>query len=537
MRTPGSLLVGALLGAALTAAGFLWAGARSATVSAGDPDPAAAEGGPPHADLPDGEAPATHDGAGGSVLRSSAAPATPAEREFLATALREERRRRIASAIGGEDSGLGLLHKVFDEHTDPAPLVESFDRVASHVSRSTTVALKVAGGDGVTRISQADAAKAVVIELGPGVFEFQAPWPRWGGGPPTDVEALEIRGAGADRTTVRGPGGSLIYSTGRLGSLRLKGLTWDGGRTGGRVAQLEGDTAVVVEECRFVGDPDQNLIFFHLAGRTLIAFRDCTFDARSLLSGSVLHLNGDVVAQFERCTFRDLAAVIGATAGAVRDGALEFRGCRFEAAPLVYSSGILYRGKPAISLRLSGCSVGIGGPAATDEQRRTIFGASFAASLEDVGFAADPAWPTVATVLELFEKLVPPDGRKVLGAHLLAPEREGFGSEWRVDLWSPTLGAEGRRANGRAGTYGVGAAAGGNNFNTPLPDDQKGSIDWRSVLRGVPLDGEATGFVLGGAMSPPPDSRWAPAILIENRRGQGWAVEVPSGRVLSRPPP
>lgn len=540
MRTAGILFVGALLGAAVTTAGFLLLSPRPSALPAGDPDLAAGEVGAKRGTgSPAGDAPAANADPGSSGLRASTAPPTPAERDFLAAALREERRRREAAVITDADRGIDVLRKVFDERADPAVLLQGFERIDRHVTRSESPVAKIVSTKDVTPVRAADLAKSVVVELGPGTFEFDGAWPRWGApAKGEDVEALEIRGAGSGRTTVRGPSGSLVVVGTRLKSLRLRGFTWESRNGGNRVAQIDGDCALVVEDCRFVGELERSVIHFYFSGRSLVAFRDCVFDGRAMSAGPPMSMNGDTVALFERCRFLEHWPAIGLVAGAARDGAVRFVDCSFEGTPVL--AWAKYRGRTAVSVTISGGRVVFGSPAASEEERRRLWGGEFAVALEDVTFTPDPSWPTVGTALAALERLPVPEGQKPLGVHLVYPEREGRPAAWNVDLWTPhRLGTVGFRAYGKDGAFTLGEAWNGNPINSPLPEDQRGSIEWGTLLRtaGVPMDADARGLVLAGWSTPPPDVRWAPVIQVEAMQWPPWRVEIPSGRVLSKPAP
>jgi hypothetical protein len=221
-----------------------------------------------------------------------------------------------------------------------------------------------------------------------------------------DIESLEIRGAGIDRTTLVGPGWAFLCcdAKAKAKNLLVHDLAIDATKPEQIVLDARGAMSVAMERVRFLGwqSGAGHGAVVGVTGQAFVACRDCDFEGTG--GGFVLSLRSGAVAALENCRFSSIDAVlIGSNADALgKPSVVNVTGCTFENAPLADSRTSGNRG-PRISISVRGGTVRAGGRSWTEEKRRAAWGASYAAVVEGVTFLpAAPAF-TIADLERVLE--------------------------------------------------------------------------------------------------------------------------------------
>jgi hypothetical protein len=353
------------------------------------------------------------------------------EVEFLRTALAKERVRREDARIRADDTGLDILRRVVESGADVTELLWDYDRARSHIRpKAGPVATIAATGD-ITSVDLSKAAAGVaVIEFGPGTFKLErSEWHQLR----ENVESLEIRGAGIDKTTLVATTGTLLTVNESLVHLRVADLTFDGGEEREeQILDVRGEASAAFENVRFRRWMSAGYAApVGAMGGAFVLFRGCEFLGGFGISQSVctLAIRGDVIAAFEQCVFADVTSVVMGGSGAAQDSIVQMDDCTFENSALT-DSRFLYRGRPECTVRVRGGRVHFGSPDLPDDERRKMWGAEYAAELLATQFSAEIPRCTLGDLVQVLERYRPSDGSLVGGIHLVTAHRGGADKFW-----------------------------------------------------------------------------------------------------------
>ena len=396
----GGVLVGVVLGAALTAAAFLLVEERPA-------------------DTPDlvGRRPAAPAQAADAepVLDLTTAPGmvdlAPTEEElrWLRGSLERERVRREQARLSSKDTGLDILRRALQHQADLTPLMRDFATFSSHVqvAQGPVHRVEADGGEQPTKVQLGDLpAGTEVIEFGPGVFKL-----RWKRDWKQQIESVLIRGAGMDETTLEV--GDLITVGGDLSHFRMQDVTLVG-----QALDVRGRAAAIFERVRFArwGTAGYNAPIGS-SGEVYVGCRDCEF-----LGGGnhqALAVRGETIALFEGCLFWRLSQCVSTPGGAGRDSRVGFLNCRFEHSRLVY-------GAPKYGLYVAGGTVQFGTDDQEDTERRKRWGVEHATEVRGTTF--EPAVPltTLGDLARILDELDVDAPEPLLGIKLVDARRDGW---------------------------------------------------------------------------------------------------------------
>ena len=435
LRSPAAaallLAAGAVLGAGL--ATLLRSGPSAAPPAAPLPDPgerarppAGTEGvAPPPAASPAVEAPgATLDPAtGGGPLDGLGVRAE--EWAFLRVALVRERERVEASRIDPALGGLEVLRRVALAGTDPMSVLGGYDAVRARVRVEGTHRRVEAPADGSAVDMAKAAGDAAIVELGPGTFTFDRNGQEWFN-VRNGLRSLEIRGAGMDRTTLRGEGNDLLHVWEEAGfeNLVFRDLTLEGGSRGSLLLDVRGRASVAMENVRVRGWMEAgHSAPVGISGSAFLGARGCEF----LGEGRRVHgisVRGTTLAVFEKCLFADMETVVSPGGGPGAGGnAVRFLDCAFENCTAVNRRMQTGKGKVAFPVQVLGGRAAFGPPELTEEERRRAWGAEFLATLEGTTFGPGRPPCTAGDLLSLLDRLSVTGSETVVHVLLLASTR------------------------------------------------------------------------------------------------------------------
>jgi hypothetical protein len=325
------------------------------------------------------------------------------ERAWLRDALVKERSRRAEAGVRPDDSGADVLRRYFDFGGDASVVLASFEAARRHVRIPEAAPMKFAANADGAPTDLSSAAKASVVEFGPGRFVISASrtfFDRRG-----VVEALEIRGAGKDATTLVLADGQEMFFSGDARNVVLRDLTIEDPRNGDTRFDLRGTTSLVCEGVRFVGwcATAGHSAAIGLSGPTFLACRDTEFCGPG--DGHVLSARGPVLAVFERCTFSDVqSAVAGWGQRLPQRSRVVMNDCRFEGSRLA-DSRILVQGenRPDVQIDVRGGEAEFGAADLDEAARRRAWGEEFAASVDGTTFRPEALRFTGADLLRVLE--------------------------------------------------------------------------------------------------------------------------------------
>ncbi len=366
---------------------------------------------------------------------------TADEEAWLKAALERERDRRGKSVIREDDGGLEVLDRWATADADVAPLVSDFASMRRHVRVPDGPAARVDSTGDVTNVDlSAIDPKAVVIEFGPGRFLLTRGNTQWNVRR-ADVEALEIRGAGIDRTTLVGPGWAFLCIDEKASARNvvLRDFTIDSTDPGQIVLDARGSMSVAVERVRFLGwEVAGHASVVGVTGRAFLACRDCEFVGPG--DGYAVSLRGGALAVLEKCRFSDLGStLIGGGADSLgRPSVVTLRDCTFENAALA-DSRINGKSGPAMEISVHGGSVAVGGKTWTEDARRKKWGAEHAVVVDGVTFG--PGVPSFA-VADLLRVLEAAPGQGIDAVVRVDVEPGGRARPTVVDLYAWDRAAE-----------------------------------------------------------------------------------------------
>jgi hypothetical protein len=304
---------------------------------------------------------------------------TSEEQTWLRDALVRERDRREKSVIRDDDGGIDVIERWSRFGADVAPLVADFESMRRHVRVPDGPAVQVASTREETKVDLSTIdPKAVDIEFGPGRFVLSGGNTQWNVRR-TDVEAMEIRGAGIDRTTLVGPGWAFFNCAENVSvkNLVLCDFAVDSTNPAQIVLDARGRMSVAIERVRFLGwQVGGHSSVVGVSGQAFLACRDCDFVGTG--SGFAVSLRGGAVASLENCRFSDVqCALIGwDAANNSKPSVVALNVCTFENAPLADSR--MYTRNVEVSVR--GGSVALGSKSWSDDERRKRWGAEYAPS-------------------------------------------------------------------------------------------------------------------------------------------------------------
>ena len=456
MRTWMAFVGGAVLGAASVAALTLpWERSRTVEIEGVRPTSPRA---PPAVAAPDralgrgGRAPETTLGG-----HAASAPPIPEEAEFLRAALAEERRRRLAAVIQPADTGIDILRRVVVERSDPTELMSDFDRFAARVHSASGPTLRLDPPREGQRIDlrEAAAGKVAVLEFGPGRFEIDTrPW----GDRREDVDELEIRGAGKDKTTLVAKNSDLLFLAKAAKHVRIHDLTFDGGTGGEMCLDVRGKAAVVVEDVRFLGwSSGGHSAAIGVSGGAYLGLRRCEFlgGRRENAGRAAISIRGSSIVLASSCTFTDLSAAVYGSPGTTLGSHVRLEDCEYFAAPVAgHVTG--EDGRPWFPIVVEGGRVHIGSDAIDRDERALRWGAGqLASGAGTVEYGPDPGLPTLGGLLAVLDQARPPPGAVPYAIELVMVPRLDLPGLLRLHTLDPKQGARSWTLEGPGGQVGA----------------------------------------------------------------------------------
>ncbi len=411
------------------------------------------------------------------------------EVEWIKGALRTERKRRDAARIREGDTGLQVMARVFKYDADPAALLRSYEAFRAPIVETDETPLALSEPRAGETVSFKDGdVNRVVIELGPGVFPIAKSDQHWRPVYSLDkkVTHVVIRGAGMDRTTlVAGHQWALLLVAGTVEHLVIRDLTLDGGEAEGALLDIRGQAAVALENVRVKGWLRAgHAAAISVSGSAYLGCKGCEFLGRGEQSGWAISLRGRSLLLCEDCRFQHVGrgALIG-TGEKTAGSSAVLRDCTFEASRLSDR-------RFSFPVRVLGGRVMYGSADLDEDDRRSHWGAGHAERVEGVVFEPIPPVCTLGALLDVLEKVEPPEGERVVGIWLDGVA-DGRPSKFRVY----TLPATGRRTK----TYEADVSGGWPTLRhlerdggrgIPPPDVVRRARSFVDVLRGsaVPLD-------------------------------------------------
>jgi len=224
-------------------------------------------------------------------------------------------------------TALDVLRLHVEGKIDARLLFRDYEQVAAHVPAATGPVRRVEATGPRTRVDLwALVEESNVIEFGPGVFELGGPFrdPPPGGGSVSlrivvfgrNEPALEIRGAGVDKTTLVGMDRTFQHALDRQANLRLHDFTYDGGPRGDPLIVVQIPLAAVVERVRFRNWNTTSGYWAPIGVRhkAYLAFKECDWSDETG-RGFALEIRDEALALFERCRFENLHPVVRGTVG------------------------------------------------------------------------------------------------------------------------------------------------------------------------------------------------------------------------------
>lgn len=348
------------------------------------------------------------------------------ERSWVRDFIVRERERRTEGAIRASDGGLDVVRRWLEHGADIEPVVASFATMAAHVRDPSGPVARVearveANGEATTVDMGAVAAAAgsATIEFGAGRFVVDGGRAQWGGNVRAPVEALEIRGAGLDRTTLVAPA-RLFACYGDRGDLRnvvIRDVTIE---CGDNLLCAFGAASVRLERVRVRASRTAPL---YVSGAAFVACVGCEFESPE--GEFAAALRGPSIVVFEGCRFSGGAAVLaagGARSGG-RESVVRCVDCRFEDVR-VADSRIRGGRLREVDLRVRGGEVLLSPPRWSDDERRTWWGGEHAAAVEHVRFAALAPRLTLGGVLRAIDAAANAGWARVVGVELQSGGRD-----------------------------------------------------------------------------------------------------------------
>jgi len=352
---------------------------------------------------------------------------TESEREWLREALVAERLRRENSLIRPEDGGTEILERWLRNGADVAQVLTDYATAAAHVREATASPHEIVSTGETTAADPP--ADATVLQFGAGRFTLGPQWRSWSNRR-KDAESIEIRGAGADRTTIVANSDLLFcWEAATLRHVRIRDLTIESVDS---LIDARGAVSVALEGVRIVGwQSGGHSSPIGVSGRAFLAFRDCEFVGGDGIG--VVSLRGPGAVVFEKCTFLDVQSTVlgGGAASGGRPSVVRFLDCRFENAR-VADSRIRQGRDVEVDLRVRGGSVSPLGAKATEDERRKTWGAEYAAEVSGVTFGASRPRFTVGDVLRALEFAAAAGIRDIVGFDVASSPR---GTAPAVDIY------------------------------------------------------------------------------------------------------
>ena len=355
-------------------------------------------------------------------------PVTGAELAFLRRALADERKRVQQAATDAEeqireaqlqsdDDGLTVLDRYLRRGSDVTDVVSSFAAMRAHVRTEPGPVRRIEPTGDRTSVDMSEVtAGNTVLEFGEGVFVLDRGSKAWNV-QREDLESLEIRGAGMNKTTLIGPGWAFLCANkdARIRNLIIRDLTINSREKEQIVLDARGGISAAIERVRF----DGWVVAGHAAalgvsGDAFLALRDCEFKG----DGWVLSLRGPGMAVFERCTFTDARSVVIAgshTKG--RAAIVRLYDCTFNTVP-VSDRNLHSRDEGGADVEIRG-GTAAGGPASwTEAQRIQNFGAYEVVSMKGLEFVATPPSFSVEDAAIAFDLAAATGLRNVVGVRV-----------------------------------------------------------------------------------------------------------------------
>ncbi len=430
---------------------------------------------------------------GHGVLTADAlgTPVTGVELAFLRRALADERKRAqqaVADAeeqireaqLQSDDDGLTVLDRYLRRGSDVSDVVSSFAAMRAHVRTEPGPVRRIESTGERTSVDMSKVtAGNAVIEFGEGVFVLDQGSTLWNV-QREDLESLEIRGSGMNKTTLIGPGWAFLCANkgARIRNLVISDLTINSLEKEQIVLDARGGISAAIERVRF----DGWVVAGHAAalgvtGDAFLALRDCEFKG----DGYVLSLRGPGMAVFERCSFSDARSVL--IAGSHKKGRaaiVRLNDCDFNTVPIA-DRNLHSQDEGGADVEIRG-GTAAGGPASwTEAQRIKNFGAREVVSMKGLKFVATPPSFSVEDAAIAFDLAAAEGLRNVVGVRVAGRG----GKPLELDFY--VVGAEPGTAPKRQTRIFDGAA-----LAAPATDPRRGVrantlIDLSEVQRAQPL--------------------------------------------------
>lgn len=337
---------------------------------------------------------------GGITEDSLGTPATAAELEFLRTALAAERARVAqlaedaaeqarAARFQSDDDGLTVLDRYLRHGSDVDDVVGSFAAMRAHINtvQEPVHRFEPTGKRTTVDLSEVSADDAV-LEFGAGVFVLERGDLAWNVRR-EDVESLEIRGAGMDKTTLVGPGWAFLSASkgAQIRNLVIRDLTIDSQEIEQMTLDARGGISAALERVRFAGwVVAGHAAALGVSGDAFLAARDCEFNG----DGWTLSLRGPGLAVFERCTFSGGRSVLIADAHRKgRPAVVRLNDCAFGSVRIADRS-LRTREAGGADVEIRGGTAAAGPASWSEETRIKNFGAEDVVSMKGLTFVTAP---------------------------------------------------------------------------------------------------------------------------------------------------
>jgi len=379
--------------------------------------------------------PIEHENAAETGLSAAAlgAPATESELAFLRRALADER-RRVAQAqadeeerqrerqLQSDDDGLTVLDRYLRRGSDVTDVVASFASMRAHIRTDAGPVRRIEATSDRTPVDLTEvAAGHTVLEFGEGTFVLDRGSDGWNVRR-ENVQSLEIRGAGMDKTTLVGPGWAFLCANkkAQIKNLVIRDLTIDSIEKEQIVLDARGGIAAAIERVRFAGwVVAGHASALGVSGDAFLALRDCVFENSA--GGFVLSLRGPGLAVFERCTFEGARCVVIADShssglpATVRLIACDFGTVR------VADRNLHRRGGGGADVEIRGGTASAGPASWTEAERIKNFGAVDVVSMQGLTFRSTMPTFSVSDAAAAFELAVAAGLGNVAGFSVVNP--------------------------------------------------------------------------------------------------------------------
>jgi RNA polymerase sigma-70 factor (ECF subfamily) len=363
--------------------------------------------------------------------RQEEAPPSPPPKELIAESLpeppaspppaRAKPPKPEPPPIPRAPSGLDVLANHFEGGAGAGALLWDLEGIERLVVAPDVGAVRIVRPGMVSL--QGVAGEATRIEFGPGVFRI-APDSWKYKTVRGSLDALEIKGAGKNETTIICEHRNLLIVEGAVESLRLSGFTFKGPG----LLDVRGEAAALIKDVRVLGwttGAGYGAPVGH-SGRLLVGVSECEFVGgyKRSAGGHALAPRGKLLALFDRCRFSDLTTVL---AGAWKGGSSRrslgyFRDCAFVNCRLVDRRFQIDR-RPVFPLRVRGGTIRYGAPRFLEESRIERWGRGYLAEFEGAEMDAGAERCSLRDLWGVLSSYKPPRGQRIAGVHALAWDR------------------------------------------------------------------------------------------------------------------